>query len=368
MSEGMDPSAAAPMNLEDRQANAIESFRARCIATGSASDESSLGTLDTIFLFHKRESFLMFKDMVRNFKFSQAVETIVYCPLRFVNRPEHRSRLSRQCELAGNYNARPYQTLLDYDGVVGLQQTDAFRQFANMSLTEARSEPLTYQDDTLNAVIAGLGEGPRRLASLTMVNVSVPTNLSRAVFEQLKHVRVIESTYNRFTDRDIAGPRVYGLALVCHAKMLESLQLRSNSLLMGDADILLAQRFVNLRYCRISGLKVSSAAAFAVFFLAHAETLEYLVLGNIYLASGTWQTFPTVLVGQMKRLKQMKLNALYQAGHDLPLEDWQTDEIIKDIVLSDGEEHGSLFMRWYPNIGPQDDYNDDYNDHGKVVW
>jgi len=139
MSEGMDPSAAAPMNLEDRQANAIESFRARCIATGSASDESSLGTLDTIFLFHKRESFLMFKDMVRNFKFSQAVETIVYCPLRFVNRPEHRSRLSRQCELAGNYNARPYQTLLDYDGVVGLQQTDAFRQFANMSLTQARS-------------------------------------------------------------------------------------------------------------------------------------------------------------------------------------------------------------------------------------
>lgn len=142
----MDPSAAAPMNLEDRQANAIESFRARCIATGSVSDESSLGT---IFLFHKRESFLMFKDIIQHPDFSQGVETIVYCPSRFVNRPKHLNWLSHQCEVAHNtavlskpsiHTAQPYQTLLDYHGVVGLQQTDAFRQFANMSLTEARSD------------------------------------------------------------------------------------------------------------------------------------------------------------------------------------------------------------------------------------
>ncbi|THX47962.1 hypothetical protein D6D06_09366 [Aureobasidium pullulans] len=199
-----------------------------------------------------------------------------------------------------------------------------------------------------------------------MVNVSVPTKLRRAVFEQLKHVRVIESIDNHFTGRDVAGPRAYGMALVCRAKMIESLQLRSNTLLMGAAYTLLAQRFVNLRYCRISGLKVASAAALAAFFLAHTETLEYLVLGNIHLAAGTWQTFPTVLVGQMTRLKQMKLNALYQPGHDLPLEDWQTDEIIKVIVSS--KEQGSPFMGRYPDIGPQDDYNDVYYYQGREVW
>lgn len=147
MSGELDPSAAVftPMHLEDRQANAIESFRARCIATGSVSGESSLGT---IFLFHKRESFLMFKDIVQHPDFSQGVETIVYCPSRFVNRPEHRNWLSHQCALAHNtallfkpsiYTAQPHQALLDYDGVVSLQQTDAFRQFADMFLTEARS-------------------------------------------------------------------------------------------------------------------------------------------------------------------------------------------------------------------------------------
>lgn len=222
----------------------------------------------------------------------------------------------------------------------------------------------------MNTVIAGLGEGPRRLASLTMVNVSVPTNLSRAVFEQLKHVRVIESSGNRFTDagRDIAGPRVYGLALVRHAKMLESLQLRSNSLLMGDADILLAQRFVNLRYCKISGLRVSSAAALAAFFLAHAETLEYLALGNIWLAAGVWETFSTVLKGQMKRLKQVRLNALHPTGYRWPLEKRMTNEIIRAIVSSDSKEQGSPFMGLYPDIGPQDDYNGVYYDRGRMVW
>ncbi|KAL2035526.1 hypothetical protein VTO58DRAFT_101444 [Aureobasidium pullulans] len=341
MSGELDPSAAVftPMHLEDRQANAIESFRARCIATGSVSDESSLGT---IFLFHKRESFLMFKDIVQHPDFSQGVETIVYCPSRFVNRPEHRNWLSHQYALAHNtallfkpsiYTAQPYQALLDYDG---------------------------------------LGEGPRRLASLTMVNVSVPTNLSRAVFEQLKHVRVIESTGNGFTDtgRGIVSPKAYGLSLIRHAKMLESLQLRSNTLLMGDADILLAQRFVNLRYCRISGLRVSSAAALAAFFLAHAETLEYLVLGNIYLAAGVWTTFRMVLKGQMKRLKQVKLNALHQAGYPRPLEKWMTDDIIRAIVSSDSKEQGSPFMgRYkYPDIGPQDDYNRVYYVQGRMVW
>ncbi|KAG2166980.1 hypothetical protein JADG_006719 [Aureobasidium aubasidani] len=366
MSGELDPSAAVftPMHLEDRQANAIESFRARCIATGSVSDESSLGT---IFLFHKRESFLMFKDIVQHPDFSQGVETIVYCPSRFVNRPEHRNWLSHQYALAHNtallfkpsiYTAQPYQALLDYDGIVSLQQTDAFRQFADMYLTEARS--------------VCLGEGPRRLASLTMVNVSVPTNLSRAVFEQLKHVRVIESTGNGFTDtgRGIVSPKAYGLSLIRHAKMLESLQLRSNTLLMGDADILLAQRFVNLRYCRISGLRVSSAAALAAFFLAHAETLEYLVLGNIYLAAGVWTTFRMVLKGQMKRLKQVKLNALHQAGYPRPLEKWMTDDIIRAIVSSDSKEQGSPFMgRYkYPDIGPQDDYNRVYYVQGRMVW